>query len=44
MPTTNLNEDDAVFDDTDEIDVQVNFVDGDGGIRTAHSNAVNAVL
>jgi len=44
VPKGDLNEDDGVFDDTDEIYVQVNFVDGDGGIRTAYSNAVSGTF
>jgi hypothetical protein len=47
VPTSHLNEDDGVFDamdDTDEIYAVADFVDGDGGKRTAYSNVVNGLF
>lgn len=41
VPKGLLNEDDGVFDDTDEIYVQAYFVDGDGGVRKAYTNPVS---
>lgn len=44
VPKSLLNEDDGVFDDTDEIYVQADFVDGDGGKRTQYTNAVSGIF
>jgi hypothetical protein len=40
VPWSALNEDDRVFDDTDEIYTRSTFVDGDGGNRHQYSNVV----
>jgi hypothetical protein len=44
VPKSLLNEDDGVFDDTDEIYVVADFVDGDGGKRTAFTNPVSGTF
>ena len=44
VPKSLLNEDDGVFDDTDEVYVVADFVDGDGGKRTAYTNPVSGVF
>jgi hypothetical protein len=44
VPKSLLNEDDGVFDDTDEIYVIADFVDGDGGKRTAFTNPVSGTF
>lgn len=44
VPKGDLNEDDGVFDDTDEIYVVAEFVDGDSGVRKAYTNPVSGTL
>lgn len=44
VPTRLLNEDVGRFDNVDEVYVQVDFVDGDGGIRTAYTNPVRGAF
>ncbi|WP_006242023.1 hypothetical protein [Mycolicibacterium tusciae] len=44
VPKSLLNEDDGVFDDTDEVYVVAEFVDGDGGKRSAYSNPVSGTF
>jgi hypothetical protein len=44
VPKGLLNEDDGVFDDTDEVYVVADFVDGDGGKRTAFTNPVSGTF
>jgi hypothetical protein len=40
VPSSTLNEDDSVFDRTDEIYVDANLIDGDMGSHRAYSNVV----
>jgi hypothetical protein len=44
LPKSALNEDDGVFDDTDEVYAYVRFVDGDGGVRRAYTNPVSGTF
>lgn len=44
VPKSLLNEDEGVFDDTDEVYVEADFVDGDGGKRRAYTNPVSGVF
>jgi hypothetical protein len=44
VPKSLLNEDDGVFDDTDEVYVTAEFVDGDGGKRRAFTNPVSGTF
>lgn len=44
VPKSLLNEDDGVFDDTDEVYVQADFIDGAGGKRTQYTNPVSGIL
>lgn len=44
VPKSLLNEDDGAFDDTDEVYVMAEFVDGDGGKRIAYSNPVSGAF
>lgn len=43
LPWNALNEDDGLFDDTDEIYVYVRFIDADSGVRRAYTNALSGV-
>ncbi len=44
VPKSLLNEDDGVFDETDEVYVTAEFVDGDGGKRSAFTNPVSGTF
>ena len=44
MPKCHQDEDDSVFDDTDEVYVEADFVDGDGGVRLAFTNPVSGTF
>lgn len=44
VPKSKFNEDDGLFDDTDEIYAQVSFNDGDCGIRIQTSQVISRVL
>jgi hypothetical protein len=44
VPKCHQDEDDSVFDDTDEVYVEADFVDGDGGVRLAFTNPVSGTF